>query len=374
MAVNTPTIPVRDFTTGAGRSGLEVKLYHKVDNNWVLFQESSGEVSGYPGVYQFANVPYKKYKLWINGAEYGAWGGPDGKEFGGGDFDAALIISGVFDILRIPDLPQEKITGLVAALTELTNALADKASKTAGNEWSGANIITGQRWNRDDGIATGDFATPTDMVFLDDVQEMLANLSGGVTYYAQMEVVPQLADNPGKQYNTILKAVNALVAIYGAPSALKPYRIIVRNNEVNKNYITAAAGTIRNYIHIIGVDQSIMLNPADTNITADTRLENLSLLLTTGQGNRIFSSLNYLRVLVYAFNNYTHKGGTVELSRFGLASGKTLTFDKTTGTDYADVVFCSSNVEAQFTDGENYIYGRNCVTQGMKLIADPTSN
>ena len=90
----TDTIILRDTTTGAGRTGLTVKLHNWSGSAWV--EAYSGvEISGKPGVYSFTNVQYNLYKLYVNASEESSWGGDDGKFFGS---------YGTFPVSKIPPL------------------------------------------------------------------------------------------------------------------------------------------------------------------------------------------------------------------------------------------------------------------------------
>lgn len=353
------TFIYRDKDTGLGIAGADVKLRGSA-NNFATDLYTLDDQAGLPGSYakDIDDMPFQKYKTWVNGAENKSFGGPSGRWLGN-----PYTVFGLKSVL----------TALSDTVTTLIATVATKAGLSSNNTFTGTNTFQ-QPIDADYPDYETD-AIPSRFITNARLNLRLANLHGGVTYYAQVDVVPQQADNPGVQYSTIKKAVDGLIALYGNPTVNKIYRIIVRNNETNKSYITAAAGTIRDYVHIIGVDKTIMLNPADTNITADTWLENLSVLLAGAKGNRIFSSLNFLRVMVYGYNNYTHKGGSVDCSDFALPAIKTLTFDKTSGTDYVDVKRCLSKVDPVFTDGEAYSKARDCrYESGLVLIDDPTSD
>jgi len=75
---NSATIVIRDLSTGAGRTGLTVKLRRK-DDNFTTDYLTATEVTGKPGVYEFTNVPFNRYKLWVNGVEDNTFGGEHGR-------------------------------------------------------------------------------------------------------------------------------------------------------------------------------------------------------------------------------------------------------------------------------------------------------
>lgn len=75
---DSATIVLRDLTTGAGRTGLSVKLRRK-DDNFASDYKTASEIGGKPGVYEFSDVPFNKYKLWINGNEDNSFGGANGR-------------------------------------------------------------------------------------------------------------------------------------------------------------------------------------------------------------------------------------------------------------------------------------------------------
>lgn len=75
---NSTLIIVRDLTTGAGRSGLVVKLKNHLDN-FTADVATGTELVGKPGVYEFIDLPLAKYKEYIGGVEDKSLGGTHGK-------------------------------------------------------------------------------------------------------------------------------------------------------------------------------------------------------------------------------------------------------------------------------------------------------
>lgn len=134
---NSSTLTIRDFTTGAGRTGLTVKLRHK-DDNFASDVYTATEVAGKPGVYEFTDVPMNKYKVWINGNEDKSFGGDNGKWFPTDDLlaylltnlvlDAGNITTGKFAAARIPDLPASIITSGEFSQERLPFVLSQKSN------------------------------------------------------------------------------------------------------------------------------------------------------------------------------------------------------------------------------------------------------
>lgn len=71
---DSATVVLRNLTTGAGLTGLTVKL-RRQDDNFASDYKTASEIGGKPGVYEFLDVPFNKYKLWVSGAEDSSWGG-----------------------------------------------------------------------------------------------------------------------------------------------------------------------------------------------------------------------------------------------------------------------------------------------------------
>lgn len=91
------TIVLRDLGTGAGRTGLTVKRRWQ-DDNYAADREVAVEVAGKPGVYQFDDLPYKKSKLWVAGAEeisFGGTGAGSGRWFPDLDLKTVFLDSDV---------------------------------------------------------------------------------------------------------------------------------------------------------------------------------------------------------------------------------------------------------------------------------------
>lgn len=87
---NSATIILRDLTTGAGRSGLTVKL-RRIDDNFSSDYKTASEIGGKPGVYEFTDVPFNKYKLWVNGTEENSFGGSSGRWWPVDDLDDVFL-------------------------------------------------------------------------------------------------------------------------------------------------------------------------------------------------------------------------------------------------------------------------------------------
>ena len=98
--MTSDTIILRDLTTGAGRTGLTVSLYKWNGSAWVSAAVAS-EVSGKPGAYEFVDLPFLKYKLYVGSEEEKSFGGENGRYLGS---------SGPIPVERIPTaIPSENI-------------------------------------------------------------------------------------------------------------------------------------------------------------------------------------------------------------------------------------------------------------------------
>lgn len=92
---NSVTIVIRNLTTGAGTAGLTVKLRSHVDN-FATDYVTLTAVGGKDGVYEVNNLPFRRYKLWVNGTEDDTFGGDNGRWLPEGDEVIRLDSGGTF--------------------------------------------------------------------------------------------------------------------------------------------------------------------------------------------------------------------------------------------------------------------------------------
>lgn len=96
MAAST-TVTIRNLTTGAGVTGLTVTLRGPADN-YTANLYTATPVAGKDGVYEFLNVIFGKYKLFVNGTEDNTFGGAEGRYFPVSDLrDVALCFESAGD-------------------------------------------------------------------------------------------------------------------------------------------------------------------------------------------------------------------------------------------------------------------------------------
>ncbi len=98
MADNSVTIIIRDLTTGAGRTGLSVKLRHVTDS-YASDIYTASAMSGKPGAYEAQDVVYNKYKIWVNGVEDTTFGGGKGRWLPPEGGEVIRLVSGEWDAL-----------------------------------------------------------------------------------------------------------------------------------------------------------------------------------------------------------------------------------------------------------------------------------
>lgn len=270
---NSTTLVLRDLTSGAARSGLVVKLRDYSDD-FATDKYTGTEIVGKPGVYEFIDIPFSKYKLWVNSVEdksfggtYGVWY-PTDNVFALAEFVAEQIKSGTFDSARIPNLDAGKITSGTLAHARIPYTI--DALKI------GSGVVGNPNW--------------ANLAFLrEKVQSRLDNIPALVAN--SVVVDPDAYTGTGSvKFATIQSAINYCQSLTPAPSASNKYFIFILPNK-NNGYVENL--TLQPYINLVGIGTPLIRGTLSSG-SMNTSLYNL---YVEYEGN---ASYSYIK----AFNSY----------------------------------------------------------------------
>lgn len=339
---------------------LYIRVYSaRTGDNYVEQVALTGGTNGeykYDGPIGWMQLWKSSYPDATGSNELTNWHGGSGKRIWKGD-----------DTVKAENIEGELETSQVADLDDLLASKVPKESESSVNIGAQLNLQSEPTADWADHETT---ANGSALVSVARLNNAIATFAGGLSYYATVFVVPQNADNSGLQYNTLKEAVDYLLTL--TPSATKICRVMILNNGGSK-YVAAPAGCFQDYIHIQGFEQEIMIRPEEQNITVNTKLINLTVMLSAAYGNRILSSMTFKDVYFICYMNLLIQAGRADTCDFALASGKTMTFGKLTGV-YADVRRCLSNKEPNFIDDESYNKPRDCKWEStLPLLTDPSA-
>lgn len=274
MAKNT--IVIRDLSTGAGISGLTVKLKKYTDTGFIDFQTASA-VTGLSGVYAFDDVPYARYKLYINDTEDTTFdnGSSDGRFFGGR----------ISEVVTDLDVTAHQIKNLLAAVDPfdaVNKSQLDKKLDTSGGTMTGplvmsSNPITGLP--TDQNVLTDPSAAASVALIL-GVNGFVAE--NYVHFPSNILIVDSslTANTSGRKYTKIQDAIN--YAKTKTPSASNQFNILIFPG----GYIEDI--TLQPFIHLTGIFGKPLITGTISGGNSNTRIRNLSF---TYLGNYSLTSL-----------------------------------------------------------------------------------
>lgn len=297
------TIIIRD-NNGAGRTGLEVKL-KKYDNGIFVDYATATEIEGKPGVYAFLDIPYARYKLFINDVQEPSWdnGSDDGRWFGGA----------ITKIENDVDVGGNRITGLQTNQGENTNP----ADAAAVGLIMGVNSYIGQNY----------FHIPSNIIIVD------SSISAPVL---------------GRKYTKIQDAIN--YAQTQTPSVSNQYNIFIFPSKTATGYLENI--TLQPYIHLNGIGKPLITGII-TGGNSNTRIRNLSF---TYLGNYSLSSIHASDSLFRVMNDDTGNILTITnciLNNCGLLNVGQTEFNPTIDSAGGNIFLnCCSNISCnlQSTD------------------------
>ncbi len=271
------TIIIRD-NNGAARSGLSVKLYGYEDGSFVP-KYAGNEVQDKAGVYEFEDVIYERYKLYINDVEEPSWdgGSEDGRFFGGR----------VSEIVTDLDLTSHKIINLTDGTYDSDAAtygqVKGKIDKTGG-AFTGDVSMSGKRLR---GAPTqGESTDPSDFA-------SVGLILGVNSFIAQNYVnIPSSvifvdSENPsilGRKYSKIQDAIN--YAQTKNPTATNQYNIIIFPGKVNTGYSEDI--TLQAFVNLVGIGRPTVTGTI-TGGNSNTKIRNIKF---TYHGNLSLNSVN----------------------------------------------------------------------------------
>ena len=375
MADNSVTVVLRDLTTGAGRVGLSVKLRHQ-DDSYASDIYTASAISGKPGGYEFQDVVYNKYKLWVNGSEDDLFGGANGRWLPEGN-EVIRLVSGEWDALSNkivnvddPDDPTDALNMQTGDSRYLPTSAADGYVKTTG-----AQDIEGLKTFKDDLKTdfiyedTANAGVNIDGVVLkdggidaaqlnDDLNAAGHSITGvisddgdsGSTLMSKTWILAKIADvavvpyqespnvirlipggseKTGQVYTTYANAMQYALAVAGVD-----HRMCIKIEGMGVagfNYINmsnAGGDYIDDYIHLKGINQDILLIPPDTvtvGVSAldNTIIENLTIYKDDIGVDLVFENLFFkdvsfnLAVLSVTFTNCKFKNCDLKINDDG---------------------------------------------------------
>ena len=297
------TIIIRD-NNGAGRTGLEVKL-KKYDNGIFVDYATATEIEGKPGVYAFLDIPYARYKLFINDVQEPSWdnGSDDGRWFGGA----------ITKIENDVDVGGNRITGLQTNQGENTNP-ADAAAVglvMGVNSYIGQNYLKKANDTLKGPLSAGGNRI-TDLPIQDEntnpADAAAVGLIMGVNSYigqnyfhipSNIIIVDSSISAPvlGRKYTKIQDAIN--YAQTQTPSVSNQYNIFIFPSKTATGYLENI--TLQPYIHLNGIGKPLITGII-TGGNSNTRIRNLSF---TYLGNYSLSSIHASDSLFRVMNDDT---------------------------------------------------------------------
>ncbi|TRZ52044.1 hypothetical protein D4R99_03450 [bacterium] len=263
---NSSLVVLRDLTTGAGRTGLTVKLRWHTDN-FASDIYTASEVAGKPGVYEFTDVVMAKYKLYVNGTNDVTFGGANGKWWPIDDLlsylitnlalTAGNITSGIFSLDRIPTMDASHIPNLDTSKTTSGTFAQARLPYLIDALKIGSGYVGNTNFDRLTGLR--EYITPRlDKIPCMETHSLIVDStapSGAGVY----------------KYQTIQTAINAAHEASPAPSAGSPYFIyIMPKNETGY----AENLTLQPHVHLIGIGL-VHIYGTITGASFSSTLENL---------------------------------------------------------------------------------------------------
>lgn len=276
MAKNT--IVIRNLTTGAGIAGLSVKLKKYTSQGFVDFQTAS-EIPALPGVYSFDDVPYSRYKLFINETEDSTWdnGSPDGRFFGGR----------ISELVTDLDMSNHRIINVTAAIdpydavnkSQLDTKLNKFGDTMSGNLNLSGNRITGLPTNQNELTDPSDAASVALTIGINSYTgQNYLNIPAKTIF-----VHPSFSDIAGKKSSSIQGAIN--YAQSQSPSIENQFNIMIFPTSNSSGY--AKNLTLQPFIHLSGIGK-IIVSGTITGGNPNSHIQNINFRYL---GNLTFNNL-----------------------------------------------------------------------------------
>lgn len=391
---NSNTFVKRNLTTGAGETGLTVTL-KRANDNFTAVYKTAVEVPGKPGVYRFTDLETNRYRLFINGTEDDTFSDVNGRWITSGESMIIVNGDGHFDSLSKKIVNVADGSGPKDAVNNdrLAQVLVDNnfAKNQASNTFTEINVF-------EDEIITTDLTVLNEADFTggavavpDDAggnravnnNRMAIYVASQLGKYANqqpniIEVMPNIENIEGKRYSTILQAVT--YANNQTPTVTKQFYIYVYAMPSTSDRLILASGSIKNYVHIIGMSRDIRLivdeNPgADSPISVANKMnfENLTLIFGTKTSggvsttSRELLNINLYNVAVYTYRQLTINNGSIENCTRLIASG-TNDIHISGSTDLLNCVFKRDPVMDSDTGARIF-----STSDSLIVLDDPTS-
>lgn len=353
---------------GVPLSGQDVKLRRAGLSNFGVDYLTMYDVAGKPGKYETTDdYVTDRYKVWVNGSEDRSFGGPDGLEIT--KQSDILLKSGGIMTGNIA-MGGNKVTGLPDA-TDSGDALKlgqgdDRYGKiTSDNVWAGTQTFDDSTlFAGEENVFMGPVVVPASAEDSQAVNNsrMFSYVGAMLSQFAQsqanvLHVFPNLSNVEGKYYNSILGAVTYANA--QSPNASKQFYIIIHSLPTNSDRLVAASGSIKDYVHLIGVDRSIRVifddyNGGSVAVANRCNISNLTVIFgsrTSNQatvlGNRLFTKVGLHNCVVNSYNDIHFQDG--EISSCDLISSGSSKF-KVRGT--TDVKRTLTRNDIEVIDGD----------------------
>ncbi len=300
---NSYTFTICDEETGLPRTGLTVTMRYSRDNfAATAYTATEVDDENSPGEYRISNYVTAKYKTWINGSEDESFGGPYGKPLISEE-DLILLdtLSAYWDFknkraANINDPVNDKDGAnkqwTVAQYYSKTAADALLAAKVA---IAGTETVTGHKLFE---------VLPTITPVISDGDDLplpIPSALGDVIYKKYFDYrlslltttpTPQSVQHirvyggattiVGKLYPDILSAVNYCVGLDPAPDAGHVFVITIENMGAGVELMTAAAGSIRDYINLVALGNFISIIIGDDSLESQSSIEGATLYLGAG--------------------------------------------------------------------------------------------
>lgn len=326
-------IVLRDLTTGAGRTGLNVKLYNHIDNftDVVL---TAVEKPGHAGVYEFTYDTFAiaRYRLKVNSSWETSFSDDNGTWLYDGD-NMMIIVSGAWDFknkvgknVANPVDDTDAVNkgwaiGQFYTKTEIDDALALKVAL------AGTQTITGLKnyeiiptivpTDSEPGVIP-DPSEDGELIHFKYLNQVLNALPTNPypMFAGVIRVVPGLAVvQIGRAYPSIKDAV--AYAFTQTPAANKKFGIIVEGNNPGSEFINADAGSLKDHVHLIALGKHINIIIKDNTLSANTSINNSTLYFGAGiiATERSFNHLRIINCDVFNYRNLTIKNGGIEKTK-----------------------------------------------------------
>ena len=258
-------IVIRNLTTGAGQPGLTVVLKKYNGTTFENFQQAQ-ELSGLPGVYSFTDIPYARYKLFINDTEDTTWdnSSTDGRFFGGR----------ISEVITDLDMTNHKAFNLLPGESPndavVKSQLDTKLDKTGDTFLGDMNANSKRISNlpmQDENTEPSDAARVGLIMGVNSfIAQNYLNIQNN-TIIVDSQITNVIL---GKKYNKIQDAIN--YAQTQSPSLNNKFNILIFPHKVNSGYIENI--TLQPHVNLYGIGK-IIITGTLTGGNANTRIKNI---------------------------------------------------------------------------------------------------